>query len=68
MLSIKDADFSWAKNAVEPTLENINLSVKKGELAGILGRVGAGKVLFSIPVLVQLLNDSIDKLTFCHHR
>ncbi|KAF8202113.1 multidrug resistance-associated ABC transporter [Pholiota molesta] len=43
VLSIKDADFAWSKNAVEPTLEGISLSVKKGELVGVLGRVGAGK-------------------------
>ena len=29
---------------MSPTLEDINLTVKKGELVGILGRVGAGKV------------------------
>ncbi|KAF8957433.1 multidrug resistance-associated ABC transporter [Flammula alnicola] len=43
VLLIKDADFSWSKTSVEPTLEGINLSVRKGELVGILGRVGAGK-------------------------
>ncbi|KAF9473354.1 multidrug resistance-associated ABC transporter [Pholiota conissans] len=43
VLSIKDADFAWSKNAVEPTLEGISLTVKKGELVGILGRVGSGK-------------------------
>jgi ABC-type glutathione transport system ATPase component len=44
ILSIKDADFSWSKDGSEVTLEGINLSVKKGELLGLLGRVGAGKV------------------------
>jgi len=44
VLTIKDADFSWSSQAIEPTLEAINLSVKKGELVAILGRVGAGKV------------------------
>ncbi|PPQ65474.1 hypothetical protein CVT26_000114 [Gymnopilus dilepis] len=43
VLSIVDADFSWSKNMAEPTLEGINLKIKKGELVGILGRVGAGK-------------------------
>ncbi|KAG5338421.1 hypothetical protein C0989_007305, partial [Termitomyces sp. Mn162] len=43
VLSIRDADFSWEKKAVEPTLEGVNLSVKKSELVGVLGRVGAGK-------------------------
>ena len=44
VLSIKNADFSWSKDGAEATLEGINLSVKKGELLGLFGRVGAGKV------------------------
>jgi len=43
ILSIKDGDFSWEKGAVKPTLEGINLTIRKGELLGVLGRVGAGK-------------------------
>ncbi|KAF5322328.1 hypothetical protein D9619_002094 [Psilocybe cf. subviscida] len=42
VLSIKDGNFSWAKTTVEPTLEGVNLSVKKG-LVGILDHVGTGK-------------------------
>ena len=44
VLSVTYGDLSWHKNAVSPTLEDINLRVQKGELIGILGRVGAGKV------------------------
>ena len=44
ILSIKDADFSWSKDGSVATLEGINLSVNKGELLGLFGRVGAGKV------------------------
>ncbi|KAL1677546.1 P-loop containing nucleoside triphosphate hydrolase protein [Schizophyllum commune] len=43
VLSIKHADFSWSKDAVQPTLEDINLTVRMGELVGVLGRVGQGK-------------------------
>ncbi|KAL4264103.1 ATP-binding cassette transporter C [Pleurotus pulmonarius] len=43
VLSIKKADFWWSKKDASPALEDINITVKKGELMGILGRVGAGK-------------------------
>lgn len=44
VLSITDGEFAWSKESASPTLEDINLTVKKGELVGVLGRVGAGKV------------------------
>ena len=44
VLEIKAGEFSWSKNAPSPTLEGINLVARKGELTGIVGRVGAGKV------------------------
>jgi ATP-binding cassette subfamily C (CFTR/MRP) protein 1 len=40
---IRDASFTWDRNSERPTLENINFSAHKGELACIVGRVGAGK-------------------------
>ncbi|EAU90288.2 metal resistance protein YCF1 [Coprinopsis cinerea okayama7 len=43
VLSIKGGEFMWTSESIEPTLEDINLSVKKGELVGVFGRVGAGK-------------------------
>ncbi|KAJ7126538.1 P-loop containing nucleoside triphosphate hydrolase protein [Mycena crocata] len=43
VLSITDADFRWASTDVVPTLENINLTVRKGELTALIGRVGSGK-------------------------
>ncbi|KAE9388365.1 P-loop containing nucleoside triphosphate hydrolase protein [Gymnopus androsaceus JB14] len=43
VLPVKDADFSWATNTEQPTLEGINLSIRKGDLVGVFGKVGAGK-------------------------
>lgn len=60
VLAIQDGEFTWSKEALTPTLEGINLQVKKGELVGILGRVGAGKVGL-IPSLL-----SMRSLNLCH--
>ena len=51
MLSITNGEFAWSKNFASPTLEDVNLSVRKGELVGILGRVGAGKVRLHLQVV-----------------
>jgi len=44
VLEIENGEFAWSKDAQSPTLEGINLVARKGELSGIIGRVGAGKV------------------------
>lgn len=43
VLSISNGEFFWSKGAKEPILQDINLTVKKGELIAVLGQVGAGK-------------------------
>ncbi|ORY16179.1 multidrug resistance-associated protein 1 [Clohesyomyces aquaticus] len=40
---IRDASFTWNKNEERRALHDINFSAHKGELACIVGRVGAGK-------------------------
>ena len=40
-----EADLAWSDNAASPTLEGITLTVRMGELVGVFGRVGAGKVI-----------------------
>ena len=32
VLAVRDGEFAWSKDALNPTLEGINLAVKKGEL------------------------------------
>ncbi|KAG1731999.1 P-loop containing nucleoside triphosphate hydrolase protein [Suillus paluster] len=43
VLSIKGGEFQWNKQDISAALEDINLAVRKGELVGVLGRVGSGK-------------------------
>jgi ATP-binding cassette subfamily C (CFTR/MRP) protein 1 len=40
---IRDASFTWDRSAERVALQGINFSAHKGELACIVGRVGAGK-------------------------
>ena len=42
-LRISAGTFSWTKSGSSSTLEDIEFSARKGELACIIGRVGAGK-------------------------
>jgi ABC-type methionine transport system ATPase subunit len=48
VLEIKEGEFAWSKDAQTPALEGINLVVRKGDLTGIVGRVGAGKVCLHV--------------------
>lgn len=48
VLSITNGEFYWSKDGKEPTLQDINLKVRKGELIAVLGQVGAGKVGISL--------------------
>ncbi|KAI0819664.1 metal resistance protein YCF1 [Trametes gibbosa] len=43
VVSIVNGEFRWNRDSPSPTLEDIQMTVRKGELIGILGRVGAGK-------------------------
>ena len=39
---------------MESTLQGIDLTVRKGELVGVLGKVGAGKVRYISPSITLL--------------
>ena len=43
LVSVIGGEFAWNSSQTEPTLVNVNLSVKKGELVAVVGRVGSGK-------------------------
>lgn len=57
VLSVTNGEFCWSKDAKEPTLQDINLTVKKGELIAVLGQVGAGKVC--IPPLFSGIHEML---------
>ncbi|KAI0731222.1 metal resistance protein YCF1 [Earliella scabrosa] len=55
VVSVTNGEFSWNQNAVSPTLEGINLTVRKGELVGVLGRVGAGKTSLLSAIIGEMV-------------
>lgn len=52
-VAVRDASFTWNRAQSDLVLENINFTVKKGQLACIIGKVGSGKSSF----LQSLLGD-----------
>ncbi|RGP81156.1 multidrug resistance-associated 1 [Fusarium longipes] len=52
-VNISDATFKWSAHDKNPSLERVSLSVNKGDLCCLVGRVGAGKS----SVLHALLGD-----------
>lgn len=55
LISVAHGEFAWnSKPGVERTLVDINLSVKKGELLAVVGRVGAGKSSLLSAVLGEM--------------
>lgn len=54
-LSIENGTFSWGLD--EPTLKNINITVKRGKLSAVVGPVGCGKTS-----LISALLGEMDKI------
>lgn len=48
VLEMKNGDFKWSNQVLEPTLQHLDMTVRKGELVGILGPVGSGKVCLAV--------------------
>ena len=57
-IEFRHVDFSYKKDAREPVLKDINLSIKFGETIGILGGTGSGKS--SLVSLLSRLYDVTD--------
>ncbi|CAO1618700.1 unnamed protein product [Sympodiomycopsis kandeliae] len=54
LVEVTNGDFKWSKDSPTPTLENINLTVRKGELLAVLGKVGDGKSSLLSAVLGEM--------------
>jgi ATP-binding cassette subfamily B protein len=58
-VEIKDLCFSY--NEGEPALQNINLTIKRGEWLGIMGKTGSGKSTL-IKIMTRILDPSAGKV------
>jgi ATP-binding cassette subfamily C (CFTR/MRP) protein 2 len=53
-VEVKDGVFSWDDEGGEEVLKNLNLEIKKGELAAIVGTVGSGKSSLLASILGEM--------------
>ncbi|MDO4492903.1 MAG: ABC transporter ATP-binding protein [Clostridia bacterium] len=60
-VEFRDVSFSYSDNPENPTLEHISLSVRSGEVIGIVGGSGSGKTTLVqlIPRLYDVLSGSV---------
>ncbi|PSR85992.1 ABC transporter C family member 4 like [Actinidia chinensis var. chinensis] len=54
VVEVKDGTFSWDDEGEEQVVKNLNLEIKKGELAAIVGTVGSGKSSFLSAILGEM--------------
>lgn len=54
VVTITNGEFRWDEQSIEPTLQDINLDIKKGELLAVLGRVGDGKSSLLASILGEM--------------
>ncbi|PWZ02347.1 putative YCF1-vacuolar ABC transporter [Testicularia cyperi] len=52
---IRDGEFKWSRSQPVPTLQDISLTVKKGELLAVLGKVGDGKSSLLSAILGEMV-------------
>ncbi|KAF5202715.1 ABC transporter ATP-binding protein/permease VMR1 [Thalictrum thalictroides] len=63
-VEVKDGKFGWDDEGGEAVLKDINLEIKKGELAAIVGTVGSGKTSLLASILGEM-NKISGKVRVC---
>ena len=63
LIKLENIKFSYRNNESIRLLENINLSIQKGEMIGIIGKSGAGKSTL-INLILGLLSPSAGQINF----
>ena len=63
VIKIESLKFSYSNNESISLIENVNLSIKKGEMIGIIGKSGAGKSTL-INLILGLLSPSAGTINF----
>lgn len=58
LVSVKDGSFRWAEHSAEPILQDINLTLKKGELVAVVGVVGSAKSSLLSAILGEMTRSS----------
>ncbi|KAF5176353.1 Multidrug resistance abc transporter atp-binding and permease protein [Thalictrum thalictroides] len=53
-VEVKDGTFAWDDESGETVLKNLNLSIKKGEFAAVVGTVGSGKSSLLASILGEM--------------
>ena len=58
LVSVNKGEFSWTDSEAQPILHDITLSLKKGDLLSVVGRVGSGKSSLLSAILGEMTRKS----------
>ena len=51
----REASFSWSKSSLSPTLTDLSLNIRAGELVAVVGKIGSGKSSLLSAVLGEMV-------------